>query len=292
MQSILLPPPPSLSAYIDNYQLVDIDWTSAQAPNNVWRLIPYGKVSMLFLYGDPYRYSLQGPNAPMQEERLAFLIGPLLQPVWMKFSGRSRLIKVQFSSSGAQRFLPVNMEELRTAPSLDLAAVWGNATYELLEQLDEAASDADRIDRLSRFLEKRLRPAPDRRDYVDYTIHRIQASKGNLSIKELEKQLGISTRHLERLFQARIGISPKKLGKLLRLNQAFSSLLENPALSLTDLSYEAGYYDQSHFCRDFKAVSGVSPTDFTAQRNVELFVTHGACLLPQAHAVSQFPGNN
>ena len=279
MKSELFHPSPALSKYIDNYQSVDIDWRDPQAPASIWRLIPYGNVTMMFLYGDPYTYSLQGANAAMEYERLAFLARPLLQPVWMKFTGRSRLIKVQFKSAGAQRFLPVSMEELGSAPSLDLRAVWGGATDELLEQLEEASSDTERVGKLNSFLEKRLLPAADAVDYVDYAIQQMKAANGNLSIKGLEQKLGITTRQLERLFLAKIGISPKKMGKLVRLNNAFASLQQDPGISLTHLSYDAGYYDQSHFCRDFKRVSGVSPTDFGSPNSEELFVTHGACLM-------------
>lgn len=123
MKAELFKPGPALSKYIDNYMLVDIDWRNTAAPANVWRLIPYGKVSMLFLYGDRHEYSLQGATESMQTTRQAFLVGQLTQPIWLKFSGRTRLIKIQFKSSGAQKFLPVNMEEFRNVPSLDLETV-------------------------------------------------------------------------------------------------------------------------------------------------------------------------
>lgn len=285
MKAELFKPGPSLSKYIDNYMLVDIDWRNTAATTNVWRLIPYGKVSMLFLYGDRHEYSLQGANESMQHTRQAFLVGQLTQPIWLKFTGRTRLIKIQFKSSGAQRFLPVNMEEFKNVPSLDLEAVWGGAIKELLEQLEGAASDTERIAKLNSFLEKRLLPQLDQVDYVDYSIQQMKACNGNISIKGLEQKLGISTRQLERLFRARIGLSPKEMGKLIRLNCAFYSLEEDPDISLTSLSYDAGYYDQSHFSRDFKSIAGVSPSKLFSENTKELFVTHGQCFVKQNSAV-------
>ncbi|MFD3002787.1 helix-turn-helix domain-containing protein [Pontibacter toksunensis] len=285
MKAEIFKPSPSLSRYIDNYMLVDIDWRNTAALTNVWRLIPYGKVSMLFLYGDPHEYSLQGATESMQHTRQAFLVVQLTQPIWLKLTGRTRLIKIQFKSSGAQRFLPVNMEEFRNVPSLDLEAVWGGAIKELLEQLEEASSDTERIGKLNGFLERRLLPQLDLVDYVDYTIQQMKACNGNMAIKGLEQKLGISTRQLERLFRARIGLSPKEMGKIIRLNGAFSSLEADPGISLTSLSYEAGYYDQSHFSRDFKSIAGVSPTKLLSESSNELFVTHGQCFVKQAPAV-------
>lgn len=274
-----------LNKYIDNYMLIDIDWRNTIELANVWRLIPYGKVSMLFLYGDPHQYSLKGATGSMIRTSQAFLVGQLIQPIWLKFTGHTRLIKIQFKSSGAQRFFPVNMEEFSNIPSLDLEAVWGNATNELLEQLEESRTDDERINILNNFLEKRLLPQTQLLDYVDYTIQQMKSNKGNLSIKGLEQKLGISTRQLERLFRSKIGLSPKEMGKLVRLNSAFLSLESDPGISLTSLAYDTGYYDQSHFSRDFKSIAGVSPAKLFSKNSNELFVTHGECFVKQAPTV-------
>ncbi|OBX25122.1 helix-turn-helix protein [Gelidibacter algens] len=275
MKAETFKPSPALSAYIENYMLFDIDWRNVTEISNIWRLIPYGKVAMFFHYGDTYEYSFQGALEPMQRENRAILVGPLTKPVWMKFTGHSRLINIQFKSCGAQAFVPINMAELRNWPSLDLLAVWGSPVNEFLEQLEESPSDTDRIIKLNSFLEKRLLPQPDLIDYVDYTIQQLKANNGTLSIKGLEQKLGISTRQLERLFLVKIGVSPKKMGKLIRLNSAFTSLQTNPDISLTTLSYDAGYYDQSHFCRDFKSITGTEPTKLLSKNTNELFITHG-----------------
>ncbi|OBX25127.1 helix-turn-helix protein [Gelidibacter algens] len=279
MKAEIFKPSASLSKYIDSYMLVDIDWHHTTDVENVWRLIPYGKVSMLFLYGDPHEYSLKGVTESMQYTRRAFLVGQLIQPIWLRFTGHTRLIKIQFKSSGAQQFLPVNMEEFRNVASLDLEALWGWDTAELIEQLEESLSDEERISKLNGFLEKRLLPQTNLIDYVDYTIQHMKSHNGNLSIKGLEQKLGISTRQLERLFRSKIGLSPKEMSKLIRLNAAFSSLRAEPEISLTKLSYEAGYYDQSHFSRDFKNIAGISPTKLFSRSSQELFVTHGECFV-------------
>lgn len=58
-----------------------------------------------------------------------------------------------------------------------------------------------------------------------------------------------------------IGISPKQLSKVIRL-QAALKLLINREESLTHIAYEGNYYDQSHFIKDFKEFTGVRPSDF------------------------------
>jgi AraC-like DNA-binding protein len=259
--------------------LVDIDWRQTSALSKIWRLIPYGKISALFVYGDPHQYSLNGVEEGMAQTRQAFLVGQLTKPIWLKFSGHTRLIKIQFKSSGLQKLFPMNMEEFKNVPSLDLEAVWGKSINELLEQLHESCSDEQRIQRLNYYLEKRLLPQNSMVDYIDYTIGQMKKENGNISIKALEQQLGISTRQIERLFRAKLGLSPKEMSKIIRLNSAFSSLEKEPDMSLTSLAYQAGYYDQSHFTRDFKGIAGVSPTKLLSHNSNELFVTHGQCFV-------------
>ena len=285
----IIKPSPGLSGVIDNYMLVDIDWQRLAAEGaamaSVWRLIPYGKVSMLFVYGDPHEYSLDGPVDGMHKTRQAFLVGQLTKPIWLKFAGHTRLIKIQFKAGGLSQLLPLNLEEFTNVPCLDLEAVWGRAVNDLTEQLHEAGTDTDRIKLLNTFFERRLQPRKDVIDYVEYTLTQLLQSQGKVAIKGLEDRLGISNRQLERLFLSKVGLSAKQMGKIIRLNGAFSQLESQPALSMTSLAYELGYHDQAHFCHDFKAIAGVSPSKLLSQSNGELFVTHGQCFLKQKPSV-------
>ena len=93
----------------------------------------------------------------------------------------------------------------------------------MLEQMHEAPTDEDRISLLNRFFEKRLLPENDQIDYVTYTLARLNQANGKLKLRTLEEKLGISTRQLERLFKTRIGLSPKEMSRIIRLNGAFST---------------------------------------------------------------------
>jgi AraC-like DNA-binding protein len=291
MNTQIIKPNPRLSGIIDNYMLVDIDWQRIAAQGNtslasVWRLIPYGKVSMLFVYGDTHEYSLEGATAGMQKTRQAFLVGQLTKPIWLKFSGHTRLIKIQFKPGALSQLLPMELDEFTNVPSLDLEAVWGRAAGQLVERIHEAGADHDRIALLDAFFDKRLQARNNLVDYVEYTLTQLQQAQGKVSIKGLEDKLGISTRQLERLFLSKVGLSPKQMSKIIRLNGAFSQLEAQPSLSMTSLSYELGYHDQAHFCHDFKAIAGVSPSKLFSQSSGELFVTHGQCFMKQKSAVS------
>ncbi len=63
----------------------------------------------------------------------------------------------------------------------------------------------------------------------------------------------------ERIFQAHIGISPKQYLKIVRFQNAIFIKQNSKAITLTDLAYEAGYYDQSHFIKEIKDLAGKTP---------------------------------
>ncbi|THH41204.1 helix-turn-helix domain-containing protein [Neolewinella litorea] len=82
------------------------------------------------------------------------------------------------------------------------------------------------------------------------------------SIKEISEQVCISQRQLQRRFRREIGISPKQYLKLVRINRVIRTLENNPHLDLTSVAYHCGYYDQAHFIKDFKRITGQLPGDF------------------------------
>ena len=287
MKAQVFTPSPALQPYIDSYVLVDANWSTLDAAAATWRLLPYGQPSLLFLYGDLHEYSYRSRQDAMHRTTRAFLVGQLTQPIWLKFSGHTRLLKVQVKPAGMSQLLPMALYAFTDVPSLDLEAVWGRPVESLLDQLHEATSDEARIQQLDAFLLRRLVPKDALIDYVQYTVGQLQASRGSLAIGALESQLGISRRHLERLFRAKVGLTPKELGKIIRLNQAFHRLDADPTLSLTALAHDCGYFDQAHFSRDFLNLTGLRPSRLLTERPEELFVTHGRCFTsmrpPAAH---------
>ena len=74
--------------------------------------------------------------------------------------------------------------------------------------------------------------------------------------------VGMSRRQLGRLFQERIGIAPKSLGRLGRFQRALRALDGNPRSPLAGVAAQAGYFDQAHLCRDFRLFAGTTPAGY------------------------------
>jgi AraC-like DNA-binding protein len=81
---------------------------------------------------------------------------------------------------------------------------------------------------------------------------------------------GLSHRHLIARFREATGLAPKQHARVLRLQTALAGL-ETPGIQAAAVAAEAGFADQAHFAREFRALTGVTPTDWLraapAQRN-------------------------
>lgn len=97
-------------------------------------------------------------------------------------------------------------------------------------------------------------------ELIKIALQRIIEADGDISIKSLINELPISRDSFEKKFRAQVGTSPKQFSNIVR----FRGLFENSQkkLNLTTIALNAGYYDQSHFIKEFKSKTGKRPSDF------------------------------
>nr|WP_254625240.1 MULTISPECIES: helix-turn-helix transcriptional regulator [unclassified Myxococcus] len=76
---------------------------------------------------------------------------------------------------------------------------------------------------------------------------------------------GLEPRNLQRRFSAAVGVSPKWVIQRYRLHEAAEQLARADAPDMASLALQLGYFDQSHFIRDFKALVGRAPGQYAAQ---------------------------
>lgn len=103
-------------------------------------------------------------------------------------------------------------------------------------------------------------------DTVQAAIQKIQKAQGTLSVKQIARDLAISERQLNRLFIQDVGVSPKVFSRINRFQHVYQRLQHQDISSLSSLALDAGYTDQAHFCRDFKAITGKTPKTYLAKQ--------------------------
>lgn len=170
-------------------------------------------------------------------------------------------ILVFFREAGATAFFKQPLHELfRESVSLDNFMLRSELLC-LEEQIAEAKKDLQRIAAVEHFLVSRMTsPEPDK--LVLAALALIHKSRGNIRIKELTEQLHTSQSPLEKRFRKAVGASPKKFASIIRFKNAIQQY--GKVSSLTELGYEAGFYDQAHFIKEFKTFTGDTPEKFFA----------------------------
>ena len=160
---------------------------------------------------------------------------------------------------GARRLLGVPAGELVNR-LVALDDVWGGFAVELTERLGDAPDARARHAIAQRLLARRLsegrRPAPE----VVYALARLRATRGGARVETLAAEVGWSRRHLATRFREALGLPPKAIARLIRVEHAAQRMRAGE--SLAEVAYEAGYADQPHFNRDFRELVGCSPSEF------------------------------
>jgi AraC-like DNA-binding protein len=99
-------------------------------------------------------------------------------------------------------------------------------------------------------------------DPVAREATRLRKMRGTVPIQDLADAAGLSLRHFQRRFRKLTGLNPKHYARICRIGHAVHRKELEPELNWTALAHEAGYADQSHFIRDFKALTGTLPREF------------------------------
>jgi AraC-like DNA-binding protein len=90
----------------------------------------------------------------------------------------------------------------------------------------------------------------------------IETICGASSAGSRERLAHLSDRHMRRLFNRYVGVSPAYFKRIVRHQKAIKALNGNPYQDLAGLSAKFGYCDQSHFIHEFKRFHGMSPVRF------------------------------
>lgn len=220
------------------------------------KILPEASLIMAFRFNGSIHYTQQNETNILP---LSVISGVRKSPRIMEYAKKTSILLIKFTAGGATAFFREPLHELFEAsiPLDDLLP-----RHELIrieEQLAEARHHAARISVVERFLLSRLKPAsPD--ILITYAIDKIKASHGIIRIQELLADLPTSRDPFEKKFRRTVGTSPKQFAALIRMRHVIDSY--TPHYTLTDTAHAAGYFDQAHFIKDFKAFTGETPHAF------------------------------
>jgi AraC-like DNA-binding protein len=212
---------------------------------------PQGGYGIVFNLGDKPSLNNQALDEPI------FLDGANSQSRRMGFMGQVSLLGIRFKVGAAYPFLGIPLVELSNQTAL-LDSL-GEATLMPLYEALLNVPLGEQIQSIEAWLLARLARGKEADTLVWHSLGLIQ--RGIPSMDALADHVNLSQRQIERLYQQQVGLSPKFYSRLLRI-EAARRALKQPQQSLTDLGIQMGFYDQSHFIREFKAIIGMTPSAY------------------------------
>lgn len=243
-------------------QFVKCFWTleaEAEAEPVPQRVLPDGCMELIFHYGDLYRQYFEDGSSIIQPR--SFVFGQISKYIEIAPTGMSGIVAARFLPEGLVPFLSIPVAALEDK-AVSIVEVFGEKGKNLEEEVLAANDNAQRIRLIEIFLLSSLTDPQTIDRVAQSCVEVIFQSQGQMGMAELADKLNINRRNMERKFTTAIGLSPKQLSRVVRLQATLKMLEQKKFTSLTSLAYENGYYDQAHFIKDFKEFTGTSPKSF------------------------------
>jgi AraC-like DNA-binding protein len=204
----------------------------------------------------------------------AELWGQIIRPLNYRSLGKNKLLGVRFFPHTASLFIkdPISLFNDSVGDIVDVA---GKDAEELHEKLYETQTLTDQIQLLETFLINRLvrfEKKQHKFQLVNDVMEELKRDDFFENMEGVALRYGISARYLQKLFLEYTGLTPKLFQKINRFQKSLL-LTGKKDKSLTSIAYSCGYFDQSHFVRDFKFFSEMTPSAFDPKNSSALLIS-------------------
>jgi AraC-like DNA-binding protein len=191
------------------------------------------------------------------------LWGQIIEPLTFRSLGKGKMLGARFFPHTAALFIsdPINLFNDVVS---DFNYIAGKDAEELHEKLCETNTLSDQIQLFEDYLISKFHQFQKKHQkfkLVNSAMTDLKREDFFDRMEDVASRYGISARYLQKLFVEFTGVSPKLYQKIHRFQKSLL-LTGKQHESLTDIAYECGYFDQSHFVRDFKFFTGMAPSAF------------------------------
>src|SRR5215813_4147108 len=240
------PPSARLSRFVECF------WTYENHSSGVHRVLPDGCADLLLV-------------RTQREIQELFVVGTMTC---------GQLVDVSNTSTLGVRFRPGTLPLFIRIPGVEivdqrirLAEVWGAKSDALNEELAEH-SITSCVTQIEKYLANQLNSEHNDQPFLNSTQHVLfwaERQHGNVRIDDLARIAGISTRHLRRVCLDLTGLTPKELCRAIRFRHAAARISHASQVNWADAALDSGYFDQAHFINEFRALGGLTPSEYKAE---------------------------
>jgi len=267
MRVSFIQPRKELRPYIESFWVLESATGMAVADQNL--AAPNGCSKLLIPYENSLLGTWEGRTGVSREHGMYFIGNRDTATLIHSSARKTGLIGIEFFPHGAFPIFGIPMQET-TEQMFDselLFGRWGRDTREAVCNLEEVDKKIEFIqDELAR-LSRRNRLG---NGVIDYCVTTLKLTHGRMPVKELERKTGYTRRYLSSLFGQYVGLSPKVLSEIFRFQRFYQKWARGVSYDVFKEEVYDYYYDQAHFAKEFKRMTGHAPRKFTTDISNEL----------------------
>ncbi|PIY07891.1 MAG: hypothetical protein COZ18_15090 [Flexibacter sp. CG_4_10_14_3_um_filter_32_15] len=203
-----------------------------------------------------FEYGIKKQIIPIEFE--TFTISLSNPPYKLKFDNSITFFTIKVQPWLNASFFPIQSQK----GIIDLKTIYGNEIIELHKKLFKINSFEKQKELATSFIKNNTPILTPTIHFVKNICQEVYKKKGITSVQELAEKFEISRQEINKLFKDKVTYTLKKFIVIVRIVAVIKHKIKHPELAYTALSYEFGYFDQSHFNNDFKRICGVSPSKF------------------------------
>jgi AraC-like DNA-binding protein len=251
MSTRIIPPLPAISHSIESYYFYSF--------NNLEPIIetyfPNGKTGIVIHFGEPVCF--KGPNDEWQKMKGINFVSCVNFPVELKLSGNTDTLAIVL--------LPYSIYNIfRIRIPIMLASIDATSYFpvDFQRMLKALGSEEEKVIFLNDFFLEKLnhyKPEQDKfKTLCDYIIQ----TKGLTSRQQLSDLFGLSENYIHKMFYTKLGLSIKPFAQLVRISSILEDIYRGQEKDYFEILVKYGYFDQAHFIKDFKKLTGKTPSRY------------------------------
>lgn len=254
-------PGPALSPYVTHFWTGEFNLSALESFQQ--QVAPNGLVELVIHLTD--RHCMLPTATGWARTPVYTLIGLQSRSYDVRFTSTVKVFGIRFKPERFRHIFGVPAAEFSDL-HLDIGHLAGRRFNVFQERLLKAVDILDMVSVAEAWLLDSLKRHGFGPDYLDVAADLIRQTRGLITLEDLTRKVFISARQLERAFRQGMGVTPKHYMRIARLGEAFRQIQTGRPVDMTRISHACGYFDQSHFIREFRAFVGEKPGYFTKNR--------------------------
>ena len=260
MNLTFIQPHPELRPHVDSLWIFESDIgmppadKSLAAPNGCSKLII------------PYENSLESianSRSQVSREQGLYFVGNMDTSTVIRSSRQQTgFVGIEFSPCGAFPIFGIPMHETFNG-LFDSESLFGRWGRDVRDAICDQPTVAQKVEYIQNELVRLLRASTRSNALIEFCVKSLKLTHGRISIQELERKTGFTRQHINAQFKRHVGLTPKTFAGILRFQKFYRKWAQGMSFDVLKDELYDDYYDQAHFAKEFKRMTGYPPRQFS-----------------------------